>query len=192
MKVRTIPKTTSLATAGTGAPPQGRARIPWDAAGAGLPNILDMDKHGLRGLFAGEPYRGDQVYGWLFSKGVQDFNDMTDLPKDLRARLASQWAIAYPEVVSHKVSADGTEKFAYALADGCIVESVLIPEKGHYSVCVSSQVGCAMGCRFCLTATRGFTRNLSPGEIVSQVLMPIRAYPERRFTNVVFMGMGEP
>ncbi|HPC47655.1 MAG TPA: 23S rRNA (adenine(2503)-C(2))-methyltransferase RlmN, partial [Deltaproteobacteria bacterium] len=91
-----------------------------------------------------------------------------------------------------QVSADGTEKIAYRLADGCIVESVLIFEKDHWSVCVSSQVGCAMGCRFCLTARRGFTRNLSAGEIVSQVLHPIRAYPGRRFTNVVFMGMGEP
>ncbi len=155
-------------------------------------NVLDLDRHELRSLFPDEPYRGDQIFSWVFAKGARDFSGMTTLSKTLRASLTERFTIDYPDRAAGQVSADGTEKIAYRLADGCIVESVLIFEKDHWSVCVSSQVGCAMGCRFCLTARRGFTRNLSAGEIVSQVLHPIRAYPGRRFTNVVFMGMGEP
>lgn len=176
--------------AGISSEDPGRPRL--EAGPYGAVNVLDLNREDLRSLFPGEPYRGDQVFSWVFAKGLADFSDMTTLPKSLRESMASSMRIAYPDVARHQVSRDGTEKFAYRLEDGCTVESVLIFEKGHWSVCVSSQAGCAMGCRFCKTAELGFTRNLSPGEIVSQVLLPIRTYPDRRFTNVVFMGMGEP
>jgi len=155
-------------------------------------NLLDCDRHDLERLFREKTYRGDQVFSWVFSKGVREISKMTNLPRELRGEMARSFEIAYPPVVGRQVSSDGTEKLAYRLKDGCIIESVLIPEKDHWSVCISSQVGCAMGCRFCLTATMGFTRNLSPGEIVAQVVYPIHEFPHRQIRNVVFMGMGEP
>jgi 23S rRNA (adenine2503-C2)-methyltransferase len=155
-------------------------------------NLLDCTRQDFEGLFPDKPYRGSQIFTWVFGKGVGDISQMTNLPKDLRGELAHKAEIAYPEVVGRQVSEDGTEKLAYSLKDGCIIESVLIPEKDHWSVCVSSQVGCPMGCSFCLTATMGFTRDLTSGEIVAQVLHPIHTYPDRQFRNVVFMGMGEP
>ena len=157
-----------------------------------LVNLLDCDRQELEQLFPETPYRGSQIFTWLFDKGVKDISLMTNLPKEYRQKMSESAEIAYPKVVGKQVSEDGTEKLAYELRDGCIIESVLIPEKDHWSVCVSSQVGCAMGCRFCFTATMGFTRHLTIGEIVSQVLYPIHAYPKRRLRNVVFMGMGEP
>jgi 23S rRNA (adenine2503-C2)-methyltransferase len=160
--------------------------------GQGKVNLLDCDRQELEQLFPETSYRGSQIFTWLFEKGITDIASMTNLPKEYREKL-SEWAeISYPKVVSKQVSEDGTEKLAYELKDGCIIESVLIPEKEHWSVCVSSQVGCAMGCRFCFTATMGFTRHLTTGEIVSQLLYPIHAYPQRPIRNVVFMGMGEP
>jgi 23S rRNA (adenine2503-C2)-methyltransferase len=157
-----------------------------------LVNLLDCDRQELEQLFPETPYRGGQIFSWLFDKGVRDISSMTNLPKEYRQKMSESAEIAYPKVVGKQVSEDGTEKLAYELHDGCIIESVLIPEKDHWSVCVSSQVGCAMGCRFCFTATMGFTRHLTTGEIVSQLLYPIHAYPERPIRNVVFMGMGEP
>ncbi len=158
----------------------------------GRRNLLDYDREGLKALFPDRPFRADQLFSWVFGKGVRDINAMTNLPRDLRAELSLTHEIAYPEVVGSQVARDRTEKLAYRLKDGAVIESVLIPEKDHWSVCVSSQVGCAMGCRFCFTATMGFRRHLTSGEIVSQVLYPIHAYPERAIRNVVFMGMGEP
>jgi len=155
-------------------------------------NLLDCDRQELVACFTDKPYRGSQIFTWVFGKGIREISQMTNMPKDLRRQIAASAEIAYPKVVGKQVSEDGTEKLAYELDDGCIIESVLIPEKDHWSVCVSSQVGCAMGCTFCFTATLGFTRHLTSGEIVSQVLLPIHAYPDRRIRNVVFMGMGEP
>jgi len=155
-------------------------------------NLLDCSRAELDRLFPDRPYRGSQIFSWVFGKGVRAISQMTNIPKEQRLRIAQEAEISYPKAAGRQVSEDGTEKLAYQLMDGRIIESVLIPEKDHWSVCVSSQVGCAMGCRFCFTATMGFTRNLTSGEIVSQVLYPIQTYPDRQFRNVVFMGMGEP
>ena len=155
-------------------------------------NLLDCSRVDLEQFFRDKTYRGGQVFTWVFSKGVREISKMTNLPRELRGEIARSFEIAYPRVVGRQVSKDGTEKLAYRLRDGCIVESVLIPEKDHWSVCISSQVGCSMGCRFCLTATLGFTRNLTPGEIVAQILFPIHEFPDKQIRNVVYMGMGEP
>ncbi len=156
-------------------------------------NLLDLDKEQLKGLMGGQSYRGSQIFGWVFGRGVRDIGEMTNLSKQLRQELSEKAVISYPELVRTEVSSDGTEKLAYRLHDGHIIESVLMPGKGqHYSLCISSQVGCAMGCAFCFTATMGFKRNLSVSEIVSQVLSPLNAYPDRQIRNIVFMGMGEP
>lgn len=155
-------------------------------------NLLDLDREAINALIADKPYRGNQVFQWLYQKRIDDIAGMSNLPKALRERIASQAVIAYPSVAQHQVASDTTEKFAYRLADGQIIESVLIPEEDHWTICVSSQVGCAMGCRFCCTAQLGFRRNLTPGEILAQVLMPMQRYPERLFRNIVVMGMGEP
>jgi 23S rRNA (adenine2503-C2)-methyltransferase len=155
-------------------------------------NLLDLDKQELENRFDDKPYRGSQIYSWVFNKGVHEVSQMTNIPKDLRDKISQDASIVYPTIAGRKVSEDGTEKIAYRLHDGNIIESVLIPEKDHWSICVSSQVGCAMGCLFCFTATMGFSRNLTSGEILSQVLHPVQAYPDRHFRNIVFMGMGEP
>ena len=155
-------------------------------------NLLDLDRDAIKTLIDDKPYRGDQVFQWLYQKRIDDIARMSNLPKDLRERIARQAVIAYPSIARHQVAANTTEKFAYRLADGQIIERVLIPEEDHWTICVSSQVGCAMGCRFCCTAQQGFKRNLTPGEILAQVLMPMQRYPERLFRNIVVMGMGEP
>lgn len=162
------------------------------SAPPGKVNLLDCSRHDLELFFSDRPFRGGQVFSWVFSKGVREIDRMTNLPRDLRRGIARSFEIAYPRLAGRQVSRDGTEKLAYELADGHVIESVLIPEKDHWSVCISSQVGCSMGCRFCLTATLGFRRNLTVGEIVAQVLHPVHENPEKRIRNVVFMGMGEP
>jgi 23S rRNA (adenine2503-C2)-methyltransferase len=155
-------------------------------------NLLDLDRQELEELFDDKPFRGSQIFSWVFGKGLRNVTRMTNLPRELREEISHIASISYPTVIDRQVSKDGTEKLAYKLTDGNIIESVLIPEKDYWSVCVSSQVGCAMGCLFCYTATMGFTRNLTSGEILAQVLYPIHAYPARQIRNVVFMGMGEP
>lgn len=155
-------------------------------------NLLDLDKQDMKSLFTDKPFRGGQIFNWVFGKAVSHVNEMTNLPRQLREDLSGRVAISYPEVAGSQESVDGTQKIAYRLHDGRIIESVLISEKDHWSICVSSQAGCAMGCRFCYTASMGFIRNLDVSEIVSQVLHPLRAYPQRNFRNIVFMGMGEP
>lgn len=155
-------------------------------------NLLNLDKEQMKSLFDDRSYRGTQVFNWVFGKAVPDIRDMTNLSKGLREELSKTAVISYPELVRTLVSSDGTEKLAYRLADGHVIESVLMPDKDHWSLCISSQVGCAMGCAFCCTATMGFKRNLEVAEIVSQVLSPLRAHPDRQIRNIVFMGMGEP
>ncbi len=155
-------------------------------------NLLDFDKEQMKGLFSDRPYRGSQIFSWVFGKAVRDISEMTNLSKQFRQELSEKAVISYPELVRTEVSSDGTEKLAYRLHDGHVIESVLMPEKEHYSLCISSQVGCAMGCVFCFTATMGFKRNLAVSEIVAQVLSPLSAYPDRQIRNIVFMGMGEP
>ncbi len=155
-------------------------------------NLLDLDREELEKVFDDKPFRGSQIFSWIFGKGVCDVSLMTNIPRELRVEIARSASITYPTVIDSQVSEDSTEKLVYKLADGNIIESVLIPEKDHWSVCVSSQVGCAMGCLICYTASMGFVRNLTSGEIIAQVLYPIHAYPNRAIRNVVFMGMGEP
>lgn len=139
------------------------------------------------------PYRGRQVRQWIFKKLAPSFDEMTSLSKELREHLKSRARIDLLNPIKTQISQDGTRKTLFLLEDGHNIESVLIPEKGHFTLCISSQAGCAMGCRFCVTAKGGFRRNLSPGEIVDQVVQMRRAMAEpERLTNIVFMGMGEP
>lgn len=138
-------------------------------------------------------FRAGQIRQWLFKRLVLSFDEMTDLSKSSRDLLKKEAHIDHLEKVRTQVSGDATEKYLFRLRDGEHIETVLIPEREHFTLCVSSQVGCAMGCSFCLTAQKGFVRNLSPAEIIDQVIHVRREMdrPER-LTNIVFMGMGEP
>ncbi len=140
-----------------------------------------------------EGYRGRQIRQWLFKKLVHSFEEMTNLPKDLRVSLEEKACISHLEKIKTQESRDGTKKYLFKLKDGHCIESVLIPERDHDTLCISSQAGCAMDCRFCLTARQGLRRNLTASEIVDQVIQVKRAMGEPdRLTNIVFMGMGEP
>jgi len=171
--------------------------------------MLDIEKIDLKGMNeseiiemcrgAGEPtYRGKQVFSWIYGKGETDIGRMSDLPKQFRKSLGSRTRIGRLEAEQIEYGVDGTEKFLWRLGDGASVESVRIPmprSSGgcRWSLCLSTQVGCAMGCSFCLTAKMGFVRNLGTGEIVEQFLAVRRRLPPgERLHNVVFMGMGEP
>jgi len=164
------------------------------------------DRVDLRGLTSeelvcfveslGQPaFRGRQILAWLYRPGITDFSQMTDLAKSFRALLPRHARISRYQDAVTEVSRDGTVKFGFFLEDGHLIESVLIPEEDRATLCVSSQVGCAMGCVFCLTGAMGFIRNLSTAEIVNQVCAVREYMLERnmgRLTNLVFMGMGEP
>jgi 23S rRNA (adenine2503-C2)-methyltransferase len=140
-----------------------------------------------------ERFRGRQIFHWLYRRGVTDIESMTDLPRDLRAALTSDFAIATPQVASRERSVDGTEKFVLRLADGRAIESVFIPDTPAMTFCISTQVGCAMACAFCLTGKMGLVRNLTAGEIVGQVRVLAGALDLRdKAFNIVLMGMGEP
>ncbi|MFP5379241.1 MAG: 23S rRNA (adenine(2503)-C(2))-methyltransferase RlmN, partial [Vicinamibacteria bacterium] len=142
----------------------------------------------------GEPrFHAGQIYRWIHKRGVTDLDRMTDLSRALRARLAERFDLRTPEVVGHEVSEDGTQKFVLALADGRRIESVYIPDTPAQTFCISTQVGCAMSCGFCLTGTMGLVRNLTAGEIVGQVrvLAAATGLLDQPF-NIVLMGMGEP
>lgn len=141
----------------------------------------------------GEPaYRVRQILPRLWQRPVAAWRDATDLPAPLRTALEAAFPLARLAMGTHQVSADGTEKFLWTLADGESIESVLIPEGKRRTLCVSSQVGCALGCVFCATGRMGWRRNLTAGEIAGQVRELILRAPSRPPTNVVFMGMGEP
>ncbi len=157
--------------------------------------LVGLSKSQLRAWVSetlGEPaYRGTQLAKWIYEKAVADFAHMTDLPASLRVRL-SEIAIVSPNTISlTQRSQDGTVKCLLRLADGNEVECVLLPYEDRVSVCLSTQVGCAMGCRFCATAQGGYTRNLTAGEIVDQ-LLHLQRLCTRRISHVVLMGMGEP
>lgn len=146
-------------------------------------------------------FRARQIMSWLYRPGITDFSQMTDLAKKFRLLLADHARISQFNDPIIQRSEDGCVKFAFELEDGRMIESVLIPEPDRNTLCISSQVGCAMNCSFCLTATMGFTRNLLPSEIVNQVCAVgdfLRNEPKSkligpdRVTNLVFMGMGEP
>ena len=138
-------------------------------------------------------FHAGQIFRWLYGRGVADFAAMTDLSREFRAELASTFTFSTPEVVQREKSVDGTEKFLLRLADGRTIESVFIPDTPAMTFCISTQVGCAMACAFCLTGKMGLVRNLTAGEIVGQVrvLVEALAMRETRF-NIVLMGMGEP
>jgi len=145
----------------------------------------------------GEPsYRGDQVFQWLCAKGVTSFEEMHNLPKDLRKKLAEHYSISIPEIKKFEEDTDGTIKFVLVLEDKKEIECVLLPERDHFTLCVSTQVGCPIGCRFCLTGKMGFKRNLEVAEIIGQVVIAKKFVKEKGFElplrNIVFMGMGEP
>jgi len=138
-------------------------------------------------------YRADQIQKWIYLRQADNFDFMTDLSKDIRSMLSQQFKIGRLETELVETSRDGSSKYLFKLNDGKRIESVLIPERDHYTLCVSSQVGCAQDCRFCLTAVGGFERNLSRGEIVAQVRDIKKDQGDQiRLTNIVFMGMGEP
>jgi 23S rRNA (adenine2503-C2)-methyltransferase len=140
----------------------------------------------------GEPaYRAEQVFAWVYKKGAKSFSLMTDLSEPLREKLAGKFSIAGLEVWSEARAKDGTEKFVFRLESGVGIETVLIPSGERATVCVSTQAGCKFRCAFCASGRRGFIRNLSPAEIVGQVLYATERLG-RLPTNIVFMGMGEP
>ncbi len=144
----------------------------------------------------GQPaFRGRQILAWIYRPGVTEFEQMTDLAKEFRAILAKNAYISRFNEAMIERSRDGAVKFGFRLFDGHIIESVMMPEEDRNTLCVSSQVGCAMGCRFCLTGTMGFKRNLTTAEIINQVCA-VRDWAladgQRPPTNIVFMGMGEP
>ena len=163
-------------------------------------NLMDLDQEGLRAFFMSigeKPFRATQVLRWLYHHQADQFEAMTDLGLELRARLASLAELRAPEILTEQRAADGTVKWLMGLPGGNAVETVFIPEPGRGTLCVSSQVGCALNCSFCSTATQGFNRNLTTGEIIGQVWQAARALGherngDRAITNVVMMGMGEP
>jgi 23S rRNA (adenine2503-C2)-methyltransferase len=159
-------------------------------------NLLNLDREGLESFFAdmGEkPFRATQVLKWIHQMGVSDFEKMTNLSKALRLRLAEIAEVKLPEIVLEQKSDDGTYKWVLELDGQNRIETVFIPEDNRGTLCVSSQVGCALECTFCSTAQQGFNRNLSVAEIIGQVWVAARALEGKaRLTNVVMMGMGEP
>ncbi len=139
-----------------------------------------------------ESYRAGQVFEWIYQRQADSFDGMTNLGKQIRQQLAQTFKIERLEIARTEVSKDGSKKFLFRLGGNCHIECVLIPEKNHDTLCISSQVGCAQGCRFCMTARGGLGRNLTCGEIIAQVRDVMWSVPEARLTNIVVMGMGEP
>ncbi len=177
---------------------------------SGKINLLGMDRPSLEAFFVAlgeKPFRATQILQWIHQRGVDSFDEMTNISKDLRTHLAETTEIRFPEVVLEQASDDGTRKWLLRVDSGNCIEAVFIPEQGRGTLCVSSQVGCALDCSFCSTAQQGFNRNLSVAEIIGQVWVANRALcrdaqapgqlgkgadGDRIITNVVMMGMGEP
>ena len=163
-------------------------------------NLLDFDRQALEAWFVamGEKrFRAQQILKWIYQLNADDFEAMTNLGKSLRARLTQDACVLLPEVVSDQDSGDGSRKWLLRLSDGNCIETVYIPGRGRGTLCVSSQVGCALNCSFCSTARQGFNRNLTTAEIIGQVVIAGRllaagAADVQPVTNVVMMGMGEP
>lgn len=173
-------------------------------------NLLAMDRASMEEMFAdmGERgFRARQVLRWIYKRGITSIDAMTDLAKPLRARLQADAGIALPQIARRQTSRDGTVKWLLRLADGNCIESVFIPENTRATLCVSSQVGCALNCSFCATAKQGFNRNLGVDEIIGQVWLANRelraggdaaadaagdSSSRNPITNIVLMGMGEP
>jgi 23S rRNA (adenine2503-C2)-methyltransferase len=140
-----------------------------------------------------ERFRAKQIFGWIYRRGVTDIQSMTDLPRALRETLATDFKLTTPHLATRERSIDGTEEFLLTLADGRQIESVFIPDTPAMTFCISTQVGCAMACAFCLTGKMGLVRNLTAGEIAGQVRVLVEALSMRdKAFNIVLMGMGEP
>jgi len=161
-----------------------------------LPNLLDFTLEEMEEFISSsgkEKYRARQIMKWLHQSGSLSFDDMTTLSRDFRQKLAAIARIHRPQVVKTLTSQDGTKKALLRLDDGLFIESVLIPGKSHWTICLSTQAGCAMDCKFCLTASQGFKRNLLPSEIAGQLIALKHETPEGvDIKNIVMMGMGEP
>ena len=183
-------------------------------------NLIGLDRDGFRALCSGlgeKPFRANQLMRWVHHRGIADVDAMTDLARDFRARLAGRVEIVAPSVVADNTARDATRKWLFDVGAGNAVESVFIPEARRGTLCVSTQAGCAVNCRFCSTGKQGFSRNLAPAEILGQIWLANRLLSEpgaqprwhgaagrdedgddergdlsRPVTNVVFMGMGEP
>jgi len=159
-------------------------------------NLLGLPRAELEAFVAtrlgAKPFRARQLMKWIYRRGAADFASMTDLAQDFRSQLSEVARIAVPEIVAEQVSNDGTRKWMLRMDEVQGIETVYIPEPDRGTLCISSQVGCAMDCSFCSTAQQGFNRNLSVAEIVGQVWLAHRELAEARITNIVFMGMGEP
>ncbi len=158
-------------------------------------NIKDLSLYELHAWITklDQPaYRAVQLAKWLYQKLTTHFDQMSDLPSEFRQKLKEQFIITWPQILQKQVSKDGAVKYLWKLADGETVESVLIPSQNRFTICVSTQVGCKLGCKFCASGAAGFRRHLNCGEILDQILAARKNQPNRRITHVVFMGMGEP
>jgi 23S rRNA (adenine2503-C2)-methyltransferase len=165
-------------------------------------NLMGLPQGELEALFVElgqKPFHARQLMRWIYQRGVTDFEAMTDLSKSLRQRLSETATVDVPTILSQHDSSDGTIKWLFESGSGQAVEAVYIPEAGRGTLCISSQVGCALDCAFCATGAQGFNRNLTKAEIVGQVWYANQTLPRRdnddadfAITNVVFMGMGEP
>src|SRR5437867_4697760 len=159
-------------------------------------DLAELERRGLEAALAerGQPtFHAAQIFRWIYRRGVTDVGAMTDLPLELRRRLAEEFVLTTPTLAHREKSSDGTEKFLLRLADGRHIESVFIPDTPSMTFCLSTQVGCAMACAFCLTGRMGLARNLTAGEIVGQVRVLADALNMREAPfNIVLMGMGEP
>jgi 23S rRNA (adenine2503-C2)-methyltransferase len=179
---------------------------PPEAAADALPNLIGMGRAEMAEALAemGEPrFRADQLFQWVYNRGISDFDAMTNMTKALRAALAERFSITRPAISRDLDSIDGTHKWLIKLEDGNEVETVHIPESDRGTLCVSSQIGCTLNCKFCHTGTQKLVRNLGPMEIVGQIMIardhlgewPSAERPtiyERQLSNIVMMGMGEP
>lgn len=164
-------------------------------------NLLGLTREKMIDFFAGlgeKPFRAKQVMQWIHQYGVSDFDLMTNISKGLREKLKQIAIVQGPEILLQNISADGTRKWVMRMPGGSSIETVLIPEGDRGTLCISSQIGCALDCSFCSTGKQGFNRNLSTEEIVGQIWNAIASFEnldrskDRPVTNVVFMGMGEP
>ena len=161
-----------------------------------IPSLIGQDRDSLRNLVTelGEPsFRADQLHHWLYVHGVRDWSQMSNLKHSFRDKLSQQYQIGVLELSERQISQDGTRKYLFQLPDGKVVESVLMnfEERNTQAICLSTQVGCAVGCDFCATGKLGFSRNLTPAEIVDQYLF-VQTDSGQPVRNIVFMGQGEP